>query len=144
MRTDGEMNEQAKKEKRACYRMTTRDWNCPSGKRYDSTSHLKGTTDVGRAESILFRWNKTYSEPIDYNENKILHFLLISNTQQSIISNETILRGFLNKQKIFTFFIQKWTMIINNSLMNNFCSYLFNVKKIKWAPLICELGNKRH
>jgi len=47
MRTDGEMNEQARKEKRACYRMTTRDWNCPSGKRYDSTSRLKEIADEG-------------------------------------------------------------------------------------------------
>jgi len=106
MRTDGEMNEQARKEKRACYRMTTRDWNCPSGKRYDSTFTFEGNCRRGREFPILFRWNKAYSET---NNRKIEEnrdtFSDQSQIEQSIILNETIRRfDTINENVCFFFF----------------------------------------
>lgn len=44
-----------REEKRACYRMTIRDWNCLSGKRYDWTSLLTARTADGFV--YYFRWN---------------------------------------------------------------------------------------
>lgn len=56
--TDGEMNEEAEREeKRACYRMTIRDWNCLSGKRYDWTSGLTGRTADGLSYIISMKYN---------------------------------------------------------------------------------------
>lgn len=87
-RTDGEMNEQARKVKRACYRMTTPWLELSVRKtiRFDVTFEGNcGRGGGGGAESFVH-----YFAKIKWSERKEMHFFYQSRMAQPVISNETI------------------------------------------------------